>query len=162
MSGQTMMLSENGDNLNVMVIGNNPAEVSGYLSRLTNFQGVKFITNCCFNLRKSFLEIRNWRPHYIMIDDYFPKEQIRKFIRRIRRNANTQEIPVAILKSNNQQMLITGVQDFLLKESFTPETLLHAIRNSRNIRKAQVILYKTYKRSKKHFRKIRDSFSHLQ
>ncbi len=161
MSGQTILLSENTDNLNVMVIGNNPAEVSSYLSRLTSFQGVKFITNCCFNLRKSFFEIRNWRPHYIVIDDYFPTEQIRKFIRRIRRNANTQEIPVAILKSNNRQMLISGVQDYLLKENFTPEMLVHAIRNSRNIRKAQVILYKTYKRSKKHFKKIRESFNRL-
>ena len=161
MGGQSMSISENPDNVNVMLIGNNPAEVSGYLSKLSNFKGVRFITTCCFNLRKSFMEIRNWKPHYIVIDDYFPRNQIRKFIRRIRRNVNTQEIPVAILKSSNRSILIKGVQDYLLKDSFTPERLYHAIRNSRNIRKAQVILYMTYKRSKRNFRKIRQFISDI-
>lgn len=161
MSGETMLLTNNPDNLNVMVIGNNPAELSGYLKKLSSFQGVRFITGFCFNLRKSMMEIRNWNPQYIVIDDCFSREQIRKFIRRIRRNVKTQEIPVALLKSNNKHILIPDIQDYLLKENFTPERLLHAIRNSRNMRKAQVILYRTYKRSKRNFKKLREFFNNL-
>ena len=161
MNAQSMVVSDSNDNLNVILIGNNPSELSGYLSKLSNFQGVKFITSFRFNLMKSLLDIRKWKPHYIVIDDYFPAKQMRKFIKQIRRNVDTQEIPVAILKSNNRHLQVTGVQDFFLKENFTAERLVNAIRNSRNIRKAQVILYKTYKRSRKHFLKFRESFNSI-
>lgn len=161
MNAQNMIGTDPNDDLNVIMIGNNPSELSGYLSKLSNFQRVRFITSFRFNLMKSIMDIRKWKPHYIIIDDYFPTKQIRKFIRRIRRNVDTQEIPVAILKSNNRHLPVTGVQDFLLKENFTAERLLHAIRNSRNIRKAQIILYKTCKRSRKHFLKFRESFNSI-
>ena len=161
MNAQNMLISDPNDNLNVILIGNNPLELSGYLSKLSNFKGVRFITSFRFNLMKSLMDIRNWKPHYIVIDDYFPSDQIRKFIRRIRNNVETQEIPVAILKSSNRHLPVTGVQDFLLKENFSAERLLNAIRNSRNIRKAQVILYKTYKRSRRHFLKFRESIDNM-
>ena len=161
MTAQNMIVSDPNDNLNVILIGNNPSELSGYLSKLSNFQGVRFITSFRFNLMKSLMEIRKWKPHYIVIDDYFPTRQIRKFVKRIRRNVETQEIPVAILKSNNRHLPVTGVQDFLLKENFSAERLFNAIRNSRNIRKAQIILYKTCKRSRKHILKFRKSVNTL-
>ena len=161
MTAQNMIVSDPNDNLNVILIGNNPSELSGYLSKLSNFQGVRFITSFRFNLMKSLMEIRKWKPHYIVIDDYFPTRQIRKFVKHIRQNVETQEIPVAILKSNNRHLPVTGVQDFLLKENFSAERLFNAIRNSRNIRKAQIILYKTCKRSRKHILKFRKSVNTL-
>jgi hypothetical protein len=51
-------------------------------------------------------------------------------------------------------VLVNGIQDFFLKESFSAERLFYAIPNSRKIRRAQIILYKTYKRSRRHYQNI--------
>jgi CheY-like chemotaxis protein len=141
--------AENG--VKVMVFGNNPAEMSTFLTPLNRFEGAKFVTDFYFNLKYKYLRIQSLIPEYILIDDCYPRDQIKRFIKKIRRNVRTQEIPIAILKTRNIPLPFTGVQDYLLKDSFSPERLLYAIRNSRNIRKAQVILYKTYKRSRRQY-----------
>ena len=144
-----------------MMIGNNPAELSGYQYHLSQFEPVRFKTNFAFNLRRSFFEVRTWQPQYILIDDNFPSDQIRKFIRRVRKNVKTQAIPVALLKSSNRHLLISGIQDYFLKDNFNAERLYSAVRNSRNIRMAQVILYRSYKRGKRQFRKLRERLKNL-
>jgi hypothetical protein len=161
MNVQTIAIPEINDQVNVMMFGNNPAELSKYLINLSNFQEARFNTNFNFNLRFRHLRLQNLVPEYIVIDDCYPIDQIRKFVRRMRRNVKTHAIPVAILKTSNTPIFITDVQDFLLKESFTPDRLLHAVRNSRNIRKAQVILYMTYKRSRRQYSRLINSIKKL-
>ncbi len=149
MAAQSITLPGNNEYLNVTMFCNNPAEMSAYLNSLSQFEDAKFITDFNFNLRYGYLRMKPRKPEYILIDDFFSREQIRKFIRKVRKNVKTQQIPVAILKSRNTQLIVGDVQDYILKDSFTPERLFHAIRNSRNIRKAQIILYKRYKKSKR-------------
>jgi hypothetical protein len=157
MNDLAITIPEDRTDVNVMMFGNNPAEMSVFLTSLSDFAEAKFITNFYFNLRYRSLRINEAMPEYIVIDDCYPVDQISKFIRKVRRNFKTHSIPVAILKTKNTPILINDVQDYLLKESLTPERLLHAVRNSRNIRMTQIILYKTYKRSKKHYSKLMTS-----
>jgi hypothetical protein len=161
MDAQPISIPDSDDRLNVMMFSNNPAEMSVYMNNLSNFKGAKFNPHFHFSLRYRYLRMLAMKPAYILIDDFFSREQIRKFIRKVRRNIKTQEIPVAILKSRNTQFYVDDVQDYILKDGFTPERLFHSVRNSRNIRKAQIILYKTYKKSKKQYLSIIKSLRRL-
>jgi hypothetical protein len=154
MNDLAITFPEDRSDVNVMMFGNNPAEMSVLLTSLSDFKDANFKTDFYFNLRFRNLRITEEKPEYIVIDDSYSIDQIKKFIRRVRRNFKTHSIPVAILKTNNTQILLDDVQDYLLKETLTPDRLLHAVRNSRNIRMAQVILYKTYKQSKRHYARV--------
>jgi len=140
---------------NVLIVGNNPKELANFYINLINFDRTNFFTDVSFDLKESMSVALRTRPNYILLDDCYPAKQIRKFISRIRNNNKTQDIPVGILKSSNKsQVLVSGIQDFFLKENFSAERLFYAISNSRKIRRAQIILYKTYKRSRRQYKNI--------
>ena len=142
---------------NVLIVGNNPKEMANYYINLINFDRTNFLAEVSFDLNESMAVALKKRPNYILLDDCYPVKHLKKFVSRIRNNNRTQDIPLGILKtSNKSQILVNGIQDFFLKDNFTGERLFYAITNSRKMRRAQIILYKTYKQSRKHYQKITD------
>ena len=137
----------------VLLIGNNPNELSNYNSNLINDKQARYVTDVSFDLKESIKKVFQNNPGYILVDDCFGIEPLKRFIRKIRSKNKTQNIPVALLKSTNKsQLLISGIQDYFLKDNFSADRLYHAIKNSRKIRRTQIILYKTYKKSKRHYK----------
>lgn len=158
-----MNISESSNRYNVFLIGNNPQEISSMEHNLAKYGKMNFIAEVGFDLMDSLSKVFKKRPSYILLDDCYPVVQIKKFIRRIRRNSMTEDIPIAILKSSNKHHIrVEGIQDFFLKDNFSADRLFYAIKNSRKIRRTQIILYKSYKRSRRHYshfiRNIRDMF----
>jgi len=140
---------------NVLIVGNNPKELANFYINLINFDRINFLTDVSFDLKESISVALKNKPNYILLDDCYPAKQLRKFINRIRNNNKTQDIPVGILKSSNKShILVSGIQDFFLKDNFSAERLFYAIPNSRKIRRAQIILYKTYKRSRRQYQNL--------
>jgi DNA-binding response OmpR family regulator len=155
-------MTGNDKGYNVLIVGNNPKELAGFYINLISFEKMNFFTDVSFDLTESLAVALKNRPNYILLDDCYPAKQLKKFISRIRNNNRTQHIPVGILKtSNKSQILVNGIQDFFLKDSFSAERLFYAIRNSRKIRRAQIILYKTYKRSRRHYQNLSDKLRDL-
>jgi CheY-like chemotaxis protein len=153
-----MKLTAPDPGYNVMLVGNNPQELSGLEHNLSVYHKTRFMAEVSFDLKDSIARIFKSKPNYILLDDCYPVIQLKKFIRRLRNNQDTFDIPVALLKSSNKShILVDGVQDFILKENFSAERLLYAIRNSRRIRRTQIILYKTFKKSRKHFQFIKST-----
>ena len=151
-------MTESTKGYNVLIVGNNPKEIANFCINLINFDKINFFTDVSFDLKESLSVALKNRPNYILLDDCFPAKQLKKFISRIRQNNKTQDIPVGLLKSSNKtQILVNGIQDFFLKDNFSAERLFYAISNSRKIRRAQIILYKAYKRSRRHYQNISDN-----
>lgn len=147
-----MSITEIGDKYNVFLIGNNPQEMASIKNNLGKYNKMNFIAQVGFDLRDSISEVFKYRPSYILLDDCYPVIQIKRFIKRIRHNSKTQNIPIALLKSSNKyHVRVDGIQDFFLKDSFSAERLFYAIRNSRKIRRTQILLYKSYKKSRRHY-----------
>lgn len=147
---------ENSDRYNVFLIGNNPQEISTMESNLSKYHRMDFIADVGFDLRDSISKVFKQKPNYILLDDCYPVVQIRRFIQRIRNNRQTEEIPIALLKSSNRHVRIDGIQDFFLKDNFSAERLFYAVRNSRKIRRTQIVLYKSYKKSRRHYQSLKD------
>lgn len=151
-----MNLTENSDRYNVFLIGNNPQEISSMENNLSKYHKMDFIADVGFDLRDSLAKVFKQKPSYILLDDCYPVIQVRRFIQKIRNNRQTEEIPIALLKSSNRYVRIEGIQDFFLKDSFSAERLFYAIRNSRKIRRTHVVLYKSYKKSRRHYQSLKD------
>jgi len=153
-----MKLSTSDTGYNVILVGNNPQELSGMEHNITSYHKTHFIAEVSFDLKDSANRIFKSKPNFILLDDCYPVIQLKKFIKRLRNNQDTYDIPIALLKSSNKShILVDGIQDFILKENFSPERLLSAIKNSRRIRRTQIILYKTFKKSRKQFQFIKSS-----
>lgn len=150
-----MNLAETSDRYNVFLIGNNPQEMSSMENNLSKYHKMDFIADVGFDLRDSLAKVLKQKPSYILLDDFYPVIQIKRFIRRIRNNRETESIPIALLKSSNRHIRIDGIQDFFLKDNFSAERLFYAIRNSRRIRRTQIVLYKSYKKSRRHFQNLK-------
>ena len=150
-----MNISDNSNRQNVFLIGNNPQEMSLIQRSLRRSKKMNFIAEVGFDLRDSISKVLKIRPSYILLDDCYPIVQLKKFIKRIHRNNRTQNIPIALLKTSNKNHIrVEGIQDFFLKDSFSPDRLFFAIRNSRKMRRTQIILYKSYKKSRRHYQSI--------
>jgi len=156
-----MNLTDTSDRYNVFLIGNNPQEMSSMENDLSKYHKMDFIADVGFDLRDSLSEVFKHRPSYILLDDCYPVIQIKKFIRRIRNNRKTEGIPIALLKSSNKYVRVDGIQDFFLKDNFSAERLFYAIRNSRKIRRTQIVLYKSYKKSQRHYQSLKANLKKL-
>lgn len=151
-----MKLSTSNPAYNVLLIGNNPQELSGMEHNISSYHKTRFMAEVSFDLKDSFTRIFKSKPSYILLDDCYPVVQLKNFIHRLRSNQNTYDIPIALLKSSNKSHIsVDGIQDFILKDNFSPERLLFAIKNSRRIRRTHIILYKTFKKSRKHLDVLR-------
>ena len=147
-----MNFQKGKNQFNVMLIGNNPKELSDYSASLINEKKIRFVTDVSFDLTKSIQKIVQNKPGYILVDDLLGIQALKKFISELRSKSKTEEIPIALLKSSNKRLLlISGIQDYLLKDNFSAERLYYSIMNSRKIRRTQIFLYKTYKKSIKHY-----------
>jgi CheY-like chemotaxis protein len=147
-----MNITETGHQYNVFLIGNNPQEISLMETNLTKFNKINFIAEVGFDLGKSLHRVFKANPSYILLDDCYPVQQLKKFIKRIRQNNKTQNIPIAILKSSNKHHIrVEGIQDFFLKDNFSADRLFYAIKNSRKIRRTQIVLYNLNKRSRRKY-----------
>jgi CheY-like chemotaxis protein len=149
-----------GESYNVLLIGNNPMTLDNIYGKLMNLKDKKMIIDFCFDCRKSIIRALRFRPHIIFLDDNINKKLIRKFIDRINRNQKTKDIPITLLKSSNYNEVVTsGVQDYLLKESITSERLYHTMQNAGRFKKTARILKIASRRRK---RQLKDWFAEFK
>ena len=141
--------------MNILLVGNNPAEVEDIYLRLQSFKRPSFITEIAFDLRNIFKRIRQFKPSFILIDDRFSRRNLNRLIKRIHRNPNTCDIPVTVLKSDNRDLhLAAEIDNYMLKSSLSPASLRTTILNSRRFRKSSIYMYRSYKRSRNLLQKI--------
>ncbi len=136
--------------LNVLLIGNNPTEMGSIYDLLKKVKKREMIADMAVDLKKIFLRIAKFRPNFILVDDGLTRMEIKKLIGELRGNKETENIPVAVLKSSNySETLNDGVSDFILKEGLSSENLYHSIRNSISLHRTYRYLNVTYKRRAK-------------
>jgi CheY-like chemotaxis protein len=137
---------------NVLLIGNNPMTLGSIYKKLMGLKDKRLIIDFCFDCQKSIMRALRFRPNIIFLDDNINKKLIRKFIDRINRNKRTKDIPIALLKSSNYNEVVTsGVQDYLLKENITSERLYHTMRNAGKFKRTARLLKIASRRRKRQF-----------
>ena len=142
--------------LHVLLIGNNPIDLTKTLEKINHLRGFRIITEIAFDLRSIIERLMSFSPNYILIDDNIGKTELTETINTLSKTRKTKDVPITVLKNSNyHESTPTGILDFVLKQNFTAESFYSILRNSLKLKRTQLYLYKAYQRRKKQLRKLR-------
>ncbi len=110
--------------ISVLIIGNNPIEITSFYNILIAIRSKNYLADVCFNVMDSINRISKLKPDVIFIDDNLLLDDIKRLISVLRQNAKTQHIKIIALKSSNWNFnVINNVDDYILKNSINAEVL---------------------------------------
>lgn len=134
---------------NVLVVGNNPIELSRVFDNLKTLQGHTIITEIAFDLKSIYERLIRFSPQYIVIDDNIGRSELKSTVKALLTSRKTKHIPITVLKTSNyEESISVGVLNFILKENLSGDSLYTALQNSLKFRKTELYLYQAYKKRK--------------
>lgn len=132
--GIVEMIRKKREHINVLIIGNNPIEITSIYNNLNNYRGRNYIADVCFSIKDSLNKMLKSKPDCILLDDNIVVDQIKMLINKIRESSRFRNIPIVLLKSSNFNFAAGNeVQDYLLKGNLTTEILSNTIEKNINI-----------------------------
>jgi len=145
-----IQIAKTSEPLNVLLIGNNPIDLTKMLEKINQIHGRRIITEIAFDLRSILERLINFNPNYILIDDNIGKSELTQTIHTLSRSRKTKDVPITVLKNSNyHESSASGILDFVLKQNFSAESFYSILRNSLKFRRTQLLLYKVYQKRKK-------------
>ena|SRR5688572_5373566 len=137
------------DTLRILVVGNNPIELSRLLTRIQQINDKKVVIETAFDMQSILSRLEKFKPDFILLDDNLGRSELRQVVKALHHAKETRGTPITVLKNSNYTEAIGGgVLDYLLKETLTGDSLYRALRNSLKFRKTQQYLYMAYKKRK--------------
>lgn len=140
--------------LHVLLIGNNPIDMSSTLEKIKQLQGQIIQTEVAFDTPSIQERLQRFTPDYVLIDDNIGRPELRESIDVLSRFRKTRNTPITILKNSNytEASASTSVIDYVLKQQFSPESFYRTIKNTLKFRRAQVLLARAYQKQKSQFK----------
>ncbi len=137
------------EKFNVLVIGNNPIELSKVSDNLNKIEGKNVITEIAFDLKSIFERLLKFQPQYILIDDNIGRSALRTMVNTLVKGRKTKDIPITVLKNSNYQETIgTGVMNYVLKDNISGDSLYKELNNSLKVKRTQQLFLHAYKKRK--------------
>lgn len=117
----------------VLIIGNNPIEMTSIYNVLIGIRSKNYIADVCFDVRDSFDLITRNKPEVILVDDNLIGDDIQKLVRVLRQNTKTKHIKIILLKSSNWNYnVVDNVDGYILKDAIKGDLLDRMIEKSIN------------------------------
>jgi len=108
----------------VLIIGNNPIEMTSIYNVLIGIRSKSYLADVCFDVKDSINRISKNRPEVILIDDNLIWSDIQKLVNILHQNDKTKEIKIIVLKSSNWNYnVIDNVDDYILKDTVSADLL---------------------------------------
>lgn len=136
--------------LNILLVGNNPIELSSVRSKLTQLRSRKVSIATAFDLKSSLERLVNFNPNFILIDDNIGKAELIETVNRFSTNRKTKEVPITVLKNSNYQEALASasVLDYILKQNLSAERFYNTVKNVLKFKRTQRYLMDVYRRRK--------------
>ena len=87
----------------VLIIGNNPIEMTQVYNTLVANTAKNYLADVCFDVKDSFNRITKQKPSVILIDDNLLKDDINKLVRVLRNNIKTKRQRVSSCNRGNRR-----------------------------------------------------------
>ncbi len=137
------------ETLNVLMVGNNPIELSSILNRLHEVRGEKINTEFAFDWKSSLQCLAYFSPSHIIIDDNIGKQELQLSVLKLQSFRKTKNIPITVLKNSNYQETLTqGILNYVLKSNLAPDSLYKSLSHSLKYRQAQEYLQDAFRKRK--------------
>jgi CheY-like chemotaxis protein len=151
-----VQLAKSSEPLNILLIGNNPIDLTKTLEKIHQIHGRRIITEIAFDLRSIVERLIRFNPNFILIDDNIGKSELTQTIHTLSKTRKTKDVPITVLKNSNyRESSQVGILDYVLKQNFSAESLYSILRNSLKFRRTQLLLYKAYQKRKKQLGRLR-------
>jgi DNA-binding NarL/FixJ family response regulator len=138
--------------LNVLLVGNNPIDLSRTEEGLGQIQNHRVTIETAFDLTSIFDRLSRFRPNFILLDDNLGSTGLRLIIQALQVHRKTKGIPVTVIKNSNYiDTINAGVMNYVLKQSITGEALYAAFMNSLKFKRTQQYLQQAYNKRKGQF-----------
>lgn len=139
-------IQQTPDAVNILLIGNNPIELSTMLATISKVPGRKIITEIAFDLKTSWVRLVNFQPNFILIDDNIGRVELGHTVDSLVHNVKTCDVPITVLKNSNYEEAVVSadVMDYLLKKTLTADSLYNAIKNTLKFRRTRQYLLDVY------------------
>ncbi len=124
----------------VLIIGNNPIEMTSIYNILIGIRSNYYLADVCFDVEDSFDRISKSKPQIIIIDDNLLFDDIKKMIRVLKQSAKTKKIKIITLKSSDWgNKIFDNVDDYILKDAINSEQLDRLIQKNLNLFDHQLV-----------------------
>lgn len=141
--------------LNVLLVGNNPIDLTRTLEKLNQIHGRRIITEIAFDLRSIVERLIKFTPNFILIDDNIGRSELSETIQTLSKTRKTKDVPITVLKNSNyHESSAVGILDYVLKQNFSAESVYSILRNSMKFKRTQVYLRNAYNKRKKQLGKL--------
>jgi CheY-like chemotaxis protein len=139
---ETDTLFQEVDSTRILLVGNNPLELSHIVDMIAQIPGQRFITEIAFDTRSLWSRLMKFSPGFIIIDDNVGKIELNQTIHALTHHAKTSDIPIAVLKNSNytEALASADIWDYLLKDNLTSSSLLTALRNTLKFKRTRQYL----------------------
>jgi len=122
--------------ISVLLVGNNPIEMSSIYEKLFDLKDKIKRIETAFSHADMLNKIHLTHPNCILLDDNLGAKPLRAIVENV--NALRKEaISITLLKSHNRQEVISGIQEYLMKEGIDSLRIYKALRNALKFRKTQ-------------------------
>lgn len=152
---ETEVKRQGFEELNVLLIGNNPIELSKIFDSIRKAPGRRILTEIAFDIKTVLDRLVRFRPNFILIDDNIGKSELKHAVTLLTHDRKTKNIPIAVLKNSNyEEVFSVGVMDYILKENINGESLYTALSNSLKFRRTQLYLFEAFEKRKRQIKRL--------
>lgn len=149
-------IATSSEPLNVLLIGNNPIDLTRMLEKINQIHGRRIITEIAFDLRSIVERLAGFTPNFIIIDDNIGRSELTLTVERLAKSRKTKDVPITVLKNSNyRESLATGIMDYVLKQNFSAEAFYSLLRNSLKFKRTQLLLQNAYQRRKQQLSRLK-------
>lgn len=133
----------------LLLIGNNPIELSSVVDRLKEIRHQPIVAQFAFDLRSSLQCLSKFAPSYILIDDNIGTDELKETVQEFAHNKKTKDVPITIIKNSNYQATLFDTPlDYVLKSNLSSDRILKTLNRSTTARDAQTFLKRAYQKRK--------------
>lgn len=142
--------------LRILLVGNNPIELSRMREMLQQIPGYRVMSEIAFDVKSAWQRLMRFTPHFILIDDNIGRNELAETVNSLASHRKTRDVPVAVLKNSNytESVPTSAAMDYLLKQNLSATALYAAVKNALKFRQARQYLMQAYRKRRKQLLKF--------
>lgn len=137
---------QTAESVRILLIGNNPIEMSSLLDVISKIPDRSIITEIAFDVKSITSRLLKFDPTLIFIDDNIGQKELSLTIHSLSNNIKTREVPITVIKNSNytEALASADILDYLLKINLTTESIYNTIKNTLKFKRTRKLLAEAY------------------
>ena len=146
------LLSKNG--WKILIVGNNPIELSQVNAQLHAIREPEIITEMAFDDQSTFQRLTVFPAQHIILDDNIGMDTMKNVVARLKRRRSLRVAVTVLKNSNYEETLGSGAVNYVLKQSLSSELLHGELINSMHFQMRQSLWERSCRKRQGHMARL--------